>query len=114
MLAKSPRPDSLYPRVVKELAVEMLDALVVNFHHSSGTLPNDWRVINIIPIFKKKKRQRKSRQLKACRVDATVLYKGCNESTGLFMDVNHRIDEGESVYMYCVFRFPENFQEGPT
>ena len=40
---KSPGPDNLHPRVLKEVALEVLDALVVIFQNSidSGTVPID-------------------------------------------------------------------------
>eukprot|EP00061_Rhincodon_typus_P001655 g15386.t1 len=52
---KSPQPDNLHPRVLKEVALEIVDALVVIFQDSidSGTVPADWRVANVTPIFKK-------------------------------------------------------------
>eukprot|EP00061_Rhincodon_typus_P003739 g20858.t1 len=52
---KSPAPDNLQSRVLKEVALEIVDALVVIFQDSvdSGTVPTDWRVANVTPIFKK-------------------------------------------------------------
>jgi len=57
---KSPGPDNLHPRVLKEMALEIMDALVVIFQDSidSGTVPADWRVANAIPIFKKEVREK--------------------------------------------------------
>eukprot|EP00061_Rhincodon_typus_P004919 g23732.t1 len=41
----SPRPDGLHPRVLKEIAVEIVEALVVIFQESleSGKVPEDWK-----------------------------------------------------------------------
>ena len=52
---KSPGPDGLHPRVLKEVALEIVDALVIIFQCSidSGSVPVDWRVANVIPLFKK-------------------------------------------------------------
>eukprot|EP00061_Rhincodon_typus_P015249 g42817.t1 len=52
---KSLRPDNLHPRVLKEVALEIVDALVVIFQDSidPGTVTADWRVANVTPIFKK-------------------------------------------------------------
>ena len=57
---KSPGPDNLHPRVLKEVALEIVDALVVIFQDSvdSGTVPADWRVANVTPIFKKGGREK--------------------------------------------------------
>ena len=56
---KSPGPDNLHPRVLKEVALE-IDALVVIFQNSldSGLVPTDWRVANVSPIFKKGGREK--------------------------------------------------------
>ena len=57
---KSPGPDNLHPRVLKEVALEIVDALVVIFQDSidSGTVPADWRVANVTLIFKKGGREK--------------------------------------------------------
>ena len=57
---KSPWPDNLHPRVLKEVALEIVDALVVIFQDSidSGTVSADWRVANVTPIFKKGGREK--------------------------------------------------------
>ena len=52
---KSPGPDNLHPRVFKEVALEVVDPLVVIFQNSldSGLVPTDWRQANFSPLFKK-------------------------------------------------------------
>ena len=52
---KSPGPDNLHPRVLKEVALEIVDSLVVIFQNSlnSGIVPTDWRVANISSLFKR-------------------------------------------------------------
>ena len=57
---KSPGPDSLHPRVLKEVATEIVDALVIIFQNSldSGVVPEDWRVANVTPLFKKGGREK--------------------------------------------------------
>ena len=57
---KSPGPDGLHPRVLKEVALEIVDALVIIFQCSidSGSVPVDWRVANVIPLFKKGGREK--------------------------------------------------------
>ncbi|XP_059801424.1 uncharacterized protein LOC132378494 [Hypanus sabinus] len=51
---KSPGPDGLHPRVLKEVA------LVIIFQNSldSGLVPEDWRVANVTPLFKKGGREK--------------------------------------------------------
>ena len=55
---KSPGPDLLHPRVPREVALEIVDPLVI-FQNSldSGLVPTDWRVANVSPLFKKRERE---------------------------------------------------------
>ena len=57
---KSPGPDGLHPRILKEVALEIMDALVIIFQCSidTGLVPVDWRVANVIPLFKKGGREK--------------------------------------------------------
>ena len=56
---KSPGPDGLHPSVLKEIAEEIMEALVVIFQESleAGRVPEDWKVANVKPLFKKGGRQ---------------------------------------------------------
>uniref|UniRef100_A0A4W3J3H8 Reverse transcriptase domain-containing protein n=1 Tax=Callorhinchus milii TaxID=7868 RepID=A0A4W3J3H8_CALMI len=57
---KSPGPDGLLPWVLKEVAAEIVDALLLIFQNSldSGTVPVDWKVANVTPLFKKDGREK--------------------------------------------------------
>lgn len=57
---KSPGPDGLHPRVLREIAVGIVDALVIIFQNSleAGTVPVDWKMANVTPIFKKGSKQK--------------------------------------------------------
>ncbi|CAM5084504.1 unnamed protein product, partial [Eretmochelys imbricata] len=52
---KSPGPDGIHPRVLKELKCEIAELLtmVSNLSFKSASVPNDWKIANITPIFKK-------------------------------------------------------------
>ena len=56
----SPGPDALHPRVLKEVTLEIVDALVIIFQHSidSGRVTVDWRVANVTPLLKKVGREK--------------------------------------------------------
>ncbi|CAM4644795.1 unnamed protein product [Lepidochelys kempii] len=46
---------AFYPRVLKELKCEIVELLTVvcNLSFKSATVPNDWKIANVTPIFKK-------------------------------------------------------------
>ena len=52
---KSPGPDGLHPRVLKEIGPQIAPALTTIFRTSMGTgiLPQEWLLANVSPIFKK-------------------------------------------------------------
>eukprot|EP00061_Rhincodon_typus_P007991 g30194.t1 len=60
MVDKSPGPDGLHPRVVREIAEEIVEVLVLIFLESleSGSRPEDWKMTNVTPLFKKGVRQK--------------------------------------------------------
>ena len=52
---KSPGPDTISPRVLKEAKCELIKPLTLLFNKSlqSGSMPDDWKLANVTPIFKK-------------------------------------------------------------
>ena len=52
---KSPGPDGVHPKVLKELSAVLAKPLAIIFNKSfeSGCLPDEWKIANVIPIFKK-------------------------------------------------------------
>eukprot|EP00061_Rhincodon_typus_P002539 g17838.t1 len=57
---KSAGPDGQHPRILKEIAEEILEALVVIFQEllESGRVQEDWTIVNVTPLFKKEVRQK--------------------------------------------------------
>ncbi|CAM5085429.1 unnamed protein product [Eretmochelys imbricata] len=55
---KSMEPDALHPRVLKELVDVIAEPLAIIFENSwrSGEVPEDWKKANVVPIFKKGKK----------------------------------------------------------
>ena len=54
-IAKSAGPDGLHPSILKELSVQLAQPLFILFRMSleTGMLPDDWKIGQISPIFKK-------------------------------------------------------------
>ncbi|CAJ0944424.1 unnamed protein product [Ranitomeya imitator] len=52
---KSPGPDGIHPRVLQELSTVIDRPLFLIFKDSiiTGSVPQDWRIANVVPIFKK-------------------------------------------------------------
>ncbi|MCP4269647.1 MAG: hypothetical protein GY777_29425, partial [Candidatus Brocadiaceae bacterium] len=52
---KSPGPDEIYPRILKEVKNEIADHLLNIFEKSlnQGIVPSEWKLANVTPIFKK-------------------------------------------------------------
>ncbi|KFP47650.1 RNA-directed DNA polymerase from mobile element jockey, partial [Cathartes aura] len=52
---KSTGPDGIHPRVLKELADVMAGPLSIIYQRSweSGEVPADWKLANVIPVYKK-------------------------------------------------------------
>ncbi|CAM4662215.1 unnamed protein product [Lepidochelys kempii] len=56
---KSMGPDELHLRVLKELAAVIAEPLAIIFENSwrTGEVPDDWKKANVVPIFKKGKKE---------------------------------------------------------
>jgi hypothetical protein len=60
-VSKSPGPDNILPRILKECASAIAPSLTSIFNRSwsSGKLPEDWKLAHIIPIPKKNSKFRR-------------------------------------------------------
>ena len=56
---KSMGPDGVHPRVLKELVEVIAEPLSIIFERSwiTGEGPEDWRIANVTPVFKKGKKE---------------------------------------------------------
>ncbi|PKU44059.1 rna-directed dna polymerase from mobile element jockey-like [Limosa lapponica baueri] len=56
---KSMGPDGIHPRVLRELAREVTKPLSIIYQQSwsTGEVPDDWRVANVTPIYKKGRKE---------------------------------------------------------
>ena len=57
---KSPGPDRIFPRTLREVCVEIAGALTEIFQMSleTGIVPEDWRIAHVVPLFKKGSRSK--------------------------------------------------------
>uniref|UniRef100_A0A452GZ21 Reverse transcriptase domain-containing protein n=1 Tax=Gopherus agassizii TaxID=38772 RepID=A0A452GZ21_9SAUR len=94
---KSEGPDNLHPRILKELAREIASPLVKIFKQSvnSGVVPYDWRIANVVPIFKKgnKSDPGNYRPVSLTSVVCKVLEKILREKVVKDIEVNGNWDE---------------------
>ncbi|NWI77433.1 RTXE polymerase, partial [Dryoscopus gambensis] len=56
---KSMGPDGIHPRVMRELADELVKPLSIIFQQSwlTGEVPDDWKLANVTPIYKKGRKE---------------------------------------------------------
>ena len=56
---KSMDPDEMHPRVLRDLAEVTTERLSIIFDRSwrTGEVSEDWRIVNITPVFKKCKKE---------------------------------------------------------
>uniref|UniRef100_A0A4W3J856 Reverse transcriptase domain-containing protein n=1 Tax=Callorhinchus milii TaxID=7868 RepID=A0A4W3J856_CALMI len=124
---KSPGPDGLHPRVLKEVAIEIVDGMSILFQKSvdTGKVPIDWKIANVTPLFKEGGRENREnyRPVSLTSVVGKILEslikdvirqsqqgftKGKSCLTNLlefFEDVSSRLDKGEPVdVVYLDFR----------
>ncbi|CAM5164461.1 unnamed protein product [Natator depressus] len=94
---KSGGPDNLHPRILKELAHEIASPLarIGNESVNSGVVPCDWRIANIIPIFKKGKKRDPGnyRPVSLTSVVCKVLEKILKEKVVKDIEVNGKWDK---------------------
>ena len=59
--SKSPGPDGLHPKVLREIAAQIANPLSTMFRASlqTGLIPNTWKLAHVTPIYKKGKKDQK-------------------------------------------------------
>lgn len=96
---KSPGPDLFHPRVLKEVAEELGPTITILFQKSidSGKVPEDWKVANVTPIFKKGCRNDPGnyRPVSLTSTLCKVLERFITESITTHMDENQLFSEDQ-------------------
>ena len=91
---KSPGPDHLSPRILKECALELSTSLCNPFNKSfhSGSLPSHWKIAHIIPVHKKGPKHKKEnyRQISLTSIICKTAEKMQNQESSLFgLNINY-------------------------
>eukprot|EP00061_Rhincodon_typus_P003200 g19519.t1 len=117
-IGKSPGPDGTYPRLLREVREEIAGALADMFISSLTTdeVPEDWRLANVVPLFKKRCRDNPGnyRPVSLMSVVGKLLEKILRDKTyahleenGLVNDRQHGFVQGRS----CLTNLIELFEE---
>ena len=104
---KSAGPDEIYGKVLKEGSVSIAKALYLIFNRSLefGEIPEDWKLANVVPIFKKGDREDIGNYRPVSLTSLVVkilekILKGCIEEyfaiNGIFQDSQHGFRRGRS------------------
>ncbi|XP_072014972.1 uncharacterized protein [Amphiura filiformis] len=115
---KSPGPDSVHPKVLKECSEEVSLPLYLIFRKSldSGSLPKEWKTARVTPIFKKgsKKNAGNYRPVSLtcipCKIMETILKKKMQEHVdkhGALSERQHGFVKGKS----CLTNLLETLEE---
>ncbi|CAJ0928853.1 unnamed protein product [Ranitomeya imitator] len=93
---KSLGPDGIHPRVLRELSNVIDKPLFLIFSDSiaTGSVPQDWRIANVVPIFKKGSKSEPGNY----RPHGFMRNRSCQTNLiSFYEEVSYRLDHGESL-----------------
>ena len=100
---KSPGPDKISPHILKECASQLPTLLCKIFNKSffSGLLPEDWKIANIIPIYKKGHKHQKQnyRQISLTSIICKVAEKIIRSKISAFWLHHQVLNEKQFGYL---------------
>ena len=114
--SKTPGPDELHPRILKECANDLAPSLCMLFNKSLrlGKLPSDWKLANITPVFKKGGKSLISnyRQISLLSIvsklcERCVLKKLLPDLVHLLSDLQHGFVQGRSCVTQLLSVLPD-------
>eukprot|EP00061_Rhincodon_typus_P002297 g17118.t1 len=115
---KSPGPDGLHPRVLKEIAEEIVEAFVVIFQESleSGRVPEDWQIANVTPLFEKGVRQKTEnyRPISLTSVVGKILEPIVKDEISEYLEMHGKIGQSQDGFIKgrsCWTNLLEFFEE---
>ena len=117
-IAKSAGPDGLHPRILKDLSVQLAQPLFILFRMSleTGMLPDDWKIAQISPIFKKGHRYKPGnyRPVSLTAVFCKILEKLVRRNIIDHLEQNELIDPAQHGFVKgrsCVTNLLETFEQ---
>jgi len=100
---KSLGPDGIYPRILREAKEEIAGALTEIFVSSlaSGEVPEDWRIANVVPLFKKGRKDNPGnyRPVSLTSVVGKLLEKIVRDRIYSHLEINGHISERQHGFM---------------
>ena len=117
-IAKSAGPDGLHPRILKELSVQLAQPLFILFRMSleTGMLPEDWKIAQISPSFKKGHRWKPGnyRPVSLTAIICKILEKLVRRNIIDHLEHNELIDPAQHGFVKgrsCVTNHLETFEQ---
>lgn len=96
---KTPGPDKFYPKILKNVQNEIAEPLALIFSKSleQGIVPDDWRIANVTPIFKKGSKSQASnyRPISLTSVVGKLLETILRDKIVDFLEVNNLIRDSQ-------------------
>ena len=96
---KSPGPDGLHPLLLKECAASIAEPLAIIFSKSyeSGLLPTDWKMAQVIPIFKKDSKNDKAnyRPVSLTAISCKIMEAMIREKMLVFLEENKLLSQSQ-------------------
>eukprot|EP00061_Rhincodon_typus_P009870 g33691.t1 len=118
---KSPGPDGLHCRFLKEIAEEIVEALVAIFQESleSGRIPEDWKIADVTPLFKKGVRQKMEnyRPISLTMVKGKILESIVKDDISEYLEVHGKIEQSQHGFLKgtsCLTNLLELFEEATS
>ena len=100
---KSPGPDGIHPLLLKEWAASVAEPLSHIFQKSFelGTLPDDWKTVHVVPIFKKGSKTDKAnyRPVSLTSVPCKIMESIIKDRMKKFLDSNGAISDAQHGFM---------------
>ena len=100
---KSMGPDGIHPLLLKECATTVAKplALIFNKSYTTGTLPSDWKIAKVVPIFKKGSRTDKAnyRPISLTSIPCKIMEPMIKDKMQLFLDRNNSITEAQHGFV---------------